>query len=423
MSPVRRVLVSHGLAALAMSLPWPLLLVLVDDATGAGPLLGVTGAARMLPYVLLSWVTGTVADRFRRDRIVRLTVAARVVLLTGTAVAVAGGQLLVAVLTATLAVAAGTPAYPALAAAMPGLAGVDRRRATDTLVTIEVASFVVGPAIGGLLLTPATRAYVPAAAVVLSVAALVLLHGVFLPAPTGRPAGSVLGSVLRAAAAGPGVRRAIGTVALLNGVLAAVGLTLLPLTEGTGSFGVATAALGFGALAAPLLWWCGRTSRTRARFGLLVLTGALLLVPVVPDLLLALAALAVVGAAAVHVEGAATETIQDGVRDAQRAGTLGLTDSVMVGAALLGALVAPTLVSLLGAGWFLAALALTCAVAALPPRRNVHIPAVATAGVRPIHWVPSESADELSPAAPWLPEQRQPSRPDVRSSSAAAPRG
>ncbi len=193
---------------------------------------------------------------------------------------------------------------------------------------------------------------------------------------------------------GPGVRRAIGTVALLNGVLAAVGLALLPLARwGRGGFGVATAVLGFGALAAPLLWWCGRTSGSRrARAGLLLLTGALVLVPVVPGLLLTLPALAVAGAAAVHVEGAATETIQDGVPDAHRAGALGLTDSAMVGAALLGALVAPLLVGLLGATWFVALLAASCAAVALVPRRNVHTPAVATAGVRQIHWVPSESA-------------------------------
>jgi MFS family permease len=428
MSAVHRVLVGHGLAALAMSLPWPLLLVLVDDASGAGLVLGLAGAARMLPYVVLSWATGTLADRFRRDRIVRLTVAARAVLLTGTAVAVVQDRLLVAVLTATAAVAAGTPAYPALAAAMPGLAGPDRRRATDLLVTVEVASFVVGPAIGGLLLTSATRALLPGAAVVLSLAALVVLHGVHLPAPAGRSGGPALRSVLRATAAGSGVRRAIGTVALLNGVLAAVGLALLPLTEGTGGFGVATAALGFGALAAPLLWWCGRSSASRARAGLLVLTGALVLVPVVPGLLPTLPALAVVGAAAVHVEGAATEAVQDGVPDAHRAGALGLTDSAMVGAALLGALVAPLLVGLLGATWFVALLAATCAAVALVPRRNVHTPAVATAGVRQIHWVPSESAGgesagDLSRPEPWLPEQRQPSRPAARSSSGAAPRG
>ena len=289
MAPVQRVLVSHGLAALAMSLGWPLLLVLVADRTGStstGDLfLGLTGAARMLPYVALSWATGSLADRFRRDRLVRTTLVARAVLLAATAFAVSQGWLLAAVLTATGAVAAGTPAYPALAAAMPGLAGAARRRATDTLVTIEVASFVVGPAIGGLLLAPASRPYLFVTAVVLTLVALVLLRGVVLPVPSASSRPSTIRCVLRTAYGGPGVRRAIGTVALLNGVLAAVGLTLLPLaTAGGGAtgFGLATGVLGFGALAAPLLWWCGRTSLGRARAGLLLLTGALALVPASP---------------------------------------------------------------------------------------------------------------------------------------------
>ena len=411
MAPVQRVLVSHGLAALAMSLGWPLLLVLVADRTGStstGDLfLGLTGAARMLPYVALSWATGSLADRFRRDRLVRTTLVARAVLLAATAFAVSQGWLLAAVLTATGAVAAGTPAYPALAAAMPGLAGAARRRATDTLVTIEVASFVVGPAIGGLLLAPASRPYLFVTAVVLTLVALVLLRGVVLPVPSASSRPSTIRCVLRTACRGPGVRRAIGTVALLNGVLAAVGLTLLPLaTAGGGAtgFGLATGVLGFGALAAPLLWWCGRTSLGRARAGLLLLTGALALVPASPHLLVVLPALALVGAAAVHVEGAVTETIQDGVPDAQRAGTLGFTDSAMVGAALVGSLLAPFLVTAVGARPLLLLLAACCAaaLAGRPARREV---------------------PEVSRPEPWLPAQGRSSRPDARSSSAAAPRG
>ena len=398
MPGVQRVLVGHGTAALAMSLPWPLLLVLVHDRTGTSPsgdlLLGLTGAARMLPYVALSWVTGTLADRFRRDRLLRVTLVARAVLLAGTAVAVVQDRLLLAVLAATAAVAAGTPAYPALAAAMPTFAGSARRRATEVLVTVEVASFVVGPAVGGLLLVPATRPFMPATAAVLTLVALALVHGIALPAPSTSSPSSSARTLLRTARRSSGVPRAIGTVALLNGVLAAVGLTLLPLatvTWGASGFGLATGVLGFGALAAPLLWWCGRTSERRVRDGLLLLTGALVLVPVSPHLLLALPGLALVGAAAVHVEAAVTETIQDAVPDAQRAGTLGLTDSAMVGAALLGSLAAPFLVTALGARPLLLLLAASCVAALVAPARQV--------------------------------SRRSPSRPPARSWSAAGPRG
>jgi hypothetical protein len=54
---VGRLLMAYGCGALATGLPWPLLLVLVWDQYGAGPhgawAVGLAGAARMAPYVLL----------------------------------------------------------------------------------------------------------------------------------------------------------------------------------------------------------------------------------------------------------------------------------------------------------------------------------------------------------------------------------
>ena len=47
----RRVIASHAVAALAVALPWPLLLVLVEERSPDPLLLGLVGAARMLPYV------------------------------------------------------------------------------------------------------------------------------------------------------------------------------------------------------------------------------------------------------------------------------------------------------------------------------------------------------------------------------------
>ena len=151
-APVDRLLGSHALAAIALSLPWPWLLVLVWDETHSPGLLGLAAASRMLPYVVCSWWAARVGDRYRRDRVVRATIVARLVLLGAVPVAVAFDQVAVAVVLAALAVAVATPAYPALAAAMPDAAGDDSDRATELLVTIEVASFVVGPAFGGLLL-------------------------------------------------------------------------------------------------------------------------------------------------------------------------------------------------------------------------------------------------------------------------------
>ncbi len=418
-APVGRLLVSHALASLGMSLPWPLLLVLVWERGGDGPgtdlLVGLTGAARMLPYVVLSWATGRLADRYRRDRLVRCTVLLRVGLLALSGVAVATDALLVAVLTASLAVACGTPAYPALAAAMPSVAGPARRRATDLLVTIEVASFVVGPAVGGLLLG-APRALVPVVAVGLSALALVPLAGVRLPHPGPTAPGTtpVAGSAWSSMRASGTATRAVVLAGLLNAVDAALVLALLPLSTeawrgGARGYGLAAAMVGFGALAAPALWRLGRTTGGRARFGLVLVGVALAVVPLAPTVGWALAPLVVVGAATVHVEGALTEAIQDAVPDHHRAGMLGLTDSVMVGAALLASLAAPWLSSTLGAALTVVLLAACCTAAAGLPLESRR--AVPTGLSRP------------AAPGPSVPSQRRPARPPARSSSGAAPPG
>lgn len=420
--PVPRLLVSHALAAVGMSLPWPLFLVLVWDRAGNGPhgdlLIGLTGAARMLPYVALSWAAGVLADRFRRDRLVRATLLARLVLLAVGAVALAQDRLLMAVVATALAVACGTPAYPALAAALPGVAGDERRRATGLLVTIEVASFVVGPALGGLLLAGAARVWVPALAVLATALALVPMTGVRLPAPTPAPGpGPVTRprerpasrSPLAALTAAPAAVRAVAVAGLINAVGAAVALALLPVAEevwsgGGAGYGLAAAMFGFGALAAPALWWLGGSAGGRARLGLGLLGVSLLGVPLAPGVAWAVLPLVVAGAATVHVEGAVTETIQDAVPDGQRASVLGLTDSVMVGAALLASLLAPWLSSALGARELLALLAGLCVVAVLLPARGATPAPVAVLELLEV----MDRAVPMPAYVPGIPAQRQP---------------
>ncbi|CUR57348.1 membrane hypothetical protein [metagenome] len=355
---VRRLLASHAAAGVAMSLVWPLLLVLVWDRAGdtsrGALLLGLTGAARMLPYVLLSWATGSLGDRFRRDRVLRATLVGRIAMAVGVAVALAEGWLLVAVLAASAAVVCGTPAYPLLAATIPQVAGESRRRATEVLVTIEVGAFVVGPALGGVLLGAHLRAWIPAGAVLLSVVALLLVTAVRLPGPihtlSDAPSLREMFGTVRST---PAVLAALAVVAVLNLIDGAASLALLPMTQEVwrhddGGFGLATAWLGFGALGAPLLWWIRGSAVRRRRVGLVLLAVALSVVALSPTLAWGLAPLAVVGAATVHVESAVTESIQDGIADEHRAGVLGLADSVMVGAGMLGALAAPWLVELAG---------------------------------------------------------------------------
>jgi len=360
-----------------MGLPWPMLLVLVDGA-GSHLLLGVAGAARLAPYVALSWLSGRLADRRERAGIVRLSVWARVGLLAACAVAMAAGAHLAAVVAATLAVVAGTPAYPALAAGMPQLAGAASARATSLLVTVEVGSFVVGPALGGLLVG---RAPVGAAAAVGAGACVVaglLFRGTVLPAPVSDGAAAGAGADAVAATGVPGVwrvvranrsaRHALVVVATVNAALSTIGLVLIELAEHVWETGVQGFA-GAASAPKPSTAVAGSRPMTSARGCLLVMAGAVAFVGLLPGSG-ALVALATVGAVSTCCENVATGVIQACVPDTRRASVLGLADSVMVGAALLAALAAPWLAGLLGAVPLVLAVALGTAVLGLIQARR-----------------------------------------------------
>jgi MFS family permease len=360
-SLTRRVIAAHALAALAVALPWPLLLVLVDDRSNDPMLLGLVGAARMLPYVAFSWATARLADAMRRDLIVRATLVMRAVLLTGAAVAVVADHVWVAVVACTLAVAVGTPAYPAQVAAMPGIAGGQRLRATDLLVTIEVAAFVVGAALGGLLLHHATRDLLPWVPAVMTLASLVMIARVSMPAPVRTEIDRPRLSPYAALRDAPAARRAIAVMAAINLVISLVAVALLPLALDTWSsdaagYGLATGVLGFAAFGAPVLRRLGRSPEHSITWGLALLALGLVLVVPVPSLGWSLAPLALAGAAAVSVEAGATAVLQEHVGDEVRATVLGLNDSVIIAAALVGSLVAPVAVDAAGGAVLLGAL-------------------------------------------------------------------
>jgi MFS family permease len=342
-----RLVISHALAATAMSMPWPALLAAVWSRTHSDLWIGVTGALRMLPYVVLSAFSGMLADRVRRSTVVRWSTALRVALLAGSAVALQTEELVLAVVLAVLTVAVGTPTYPAAAAAMPSLAGNRSTQLTGFLVTAEVSGFVVGPALCGLLLGMGAERWAIPASAAITLLALVLLAGIrtgaIVAAAVIADRGRLM-TVLRCR----GVPLVIIVVSVVNLVISAASIGLLPLSEtswGTGErgFGIAAAALGFGSLAAPLL---------RAVLGLrssLVATGAgLAIAGFAPGVVVAAAPLAVAGGAATVVECISTDVLQRAVPDHLRAFSLGLTDAAMVSAALLGALLPPVLISLTG---------------------------------------------------------------------------
>ena len=130
------------------------ILVVVYADSNSPVLLGIVGAARILPYVLLSVPAGIAADRFDRRTVLLVTDLARGVLMVVLALAViADAPTIVIVAVSILAACFSTFFGPAIAALLPML--VDERDlgpANSAWATLDNVAFIVGPALAGLLL-------------------------------------------------------------------------------------------------------------------------------------------------------------------------------------------------------------------------------------------------------------------------------
>ena len=112
------------------------------------------------------------------------------------------------------------------------------------------------------------------------------------------------------------------------------------------------------------------------------------------------------------VEAAATSVLQEAIADDVRATVLGLNDSVIIGAALVGSLLAPVSVELVGGGPALGIIALGLALAAGWARTST--PAPATTSGLPSGVSRQEAHEETrsgatsTPGVPRVPAQRTP---------------
>ena len=418
-APPARVVVAHALAAVAMSMPWPLLIDEVWRRTHDDTLLGLTGAARLLPYVALSWLVARLADRFARSRVIRGTLLLRIALLgagalvsspVGTGWLGASSAQAASVILATAVVAAATPAYPAAAAGMPALSGDENDRWTQALVTVEVGSFVVGPALGGALVGRLSVAAVFGVATLSTVAALGLLRTVRMPRPgrSGAAAGdpgatgatgaarapSAPGAANSPGAPGAAPKRpalsaqawcAIAVMVVLNAAMSGLGLLLVPLAEtewgDLNAYGPAVAALGIGAATTPVIASALRL-HTSGR-SILWFVGATLMVGGSPGLAVAALPLVVAGGASVRAEALATEALQSAVLDEHRAAALGIADTAMVAAALVASAVAPHVTTMVGVRPHGVAVGLGVAASAVLLARRVRYAARSEATDRP----------------------------------------
>ncbi len=152
--PLARLLVGEFISGIGDWLYLVAVLVVVYAESNSAVLLGIVGAARILPYVLLSVPAGIVADRFDRRMVLLVTDVARgVLMLVLVAAVVVDAPTIVIVGISILAACFSTFFGPAIAALLPMLVDeTDLGPANSAWATLDNVAFIVGPAIAGVLL-------------------------------------------------------------------------------------------------------------------------------------------------------------------------------------------------------------------------------------------------------------------------------
>ena len=130
------------------------ILVVVYQEGGSAVLLGIVGAARILPYVLLSVPAGIVADRFDRRMVLLVTDIARGVLMLVLAAAVIVDAPTVFIIALSILAACFSTFFgPAISAFLPTLVSEDDLGpANSAWATLDNLAFIIGPALAGILL-------------------------------------------------------------------------------------------------------------------------------------------------------------------------------------------------------------------------------------------------------------------------------
>ena len=153
--PLMRLLLGEFVSGIGDWLYIVAIFVVIYRESGDAALVGAFGGIRLLPYVFLSVPAGIVADRFDRRIVLLVSDLYRgsLMVLMAILVATSGPTLLIAAL-AILAASGSAFFYPAMGAYLPALARDERQLgpANSAWASIQNFSFIVGPAIAGIVL-------------------------------------------------------------------------------------------------------------------------------------------------------------------------------------------------------------------------------------------------------------------------------
>jgi len=382
---VRRVELAWGAAIAAEWAHFVALGVFAYEQGGTAAV-GIAGLVRLLPAAIVAPFAASLGDRFPRERFLLAMMLIGAVALGGSAVAfVAGVDVLVYAFAALLGLAV-TLIRPAIQALLPSLTRTPREliAANGATSTIESLGTLVGPLLAGVLVSVAD------VGLVFAVGAGVLLVGAASLLRV-RVAGAVdlgaaeEGGVHRRVAAGirtltraPRARLVVALIFAQTFVRGSLNVLIVVaafeiLDAGGEAVGYMTAAIGVGGLIGGLGAMTLGGKRLAVSFGVaLVLWG----LPIVfigpwPELVLAVALLAVVGAANSVEDVAGFTLLQRLVPDQFLTRVLGVTWSLAMGGVALGSIAAPLLVEALGPRTAFVAVGLVLPLLALAAYRRL----------------------------------------------------
>lgn len=129
--------------------------VVIYRESGDAALVGAFGAVRLLPYVFLSVPAGIIADRFDRRMVLLVSDLYRCSLMVAMAILVAIHAPTLLIAAVAISAAGGSAFfYPAIGAYLPALARDEQQLgpANSAWASIQNFSFIVGPAIAGVVL-------------------------------------------------------------------------------------------------------------------------------------------------------------------------------------------------------------------------------------------------------------------------------
>ncbi len=374
--PLTRLLVGEFVSGIGDWLYLVALLVVVYQRDSSPIVLGIVGAARVTPYILLSVPAGFVVDRFDRRMVLIVTDVARGIVMLGLALLVAFEAPLVSIVALTILAACFSTFFgPAIGALLPSLTRDESELgpANSAWATLDNLAFVVGPALAGLLIAVGglVLAFLINAASFAVVAVVLWRLPRHSPAPRMTPQKL---SPLEDTSTSGGQRksatpflvevrsrlRPLSGMTLINAVDSFVfaGLGVLTvviavdvLRQGDAATGYLNAAIGVGGMLGAItsgVLVLGRRLAPPLLAGGIVLGIGLIVLGPSGSLLPALVAMGVAAAGSLLVDVVSTTLFQRTVPDEIRGRTLGMLNTVSVTAYAAGSLLLPVGAELFG---------------------------------------------------------------------------